>query len=394
MNTFKLKIKENFYQLFVLLLAGIVFSIWAYRIPFNNAPDELMRYQIPQFIFKYGRLPTGYDPEVIYGLGNWSYAFYPQFLGSILSTFFMGIISIFKNSDHAILFGARMASILFGMITVWFTGKSIEIITKSKIISILGMILISFLPQFTFLSSYVNNDIIAVAGASIIVYVSIKAYQHSWTIYNSVLLAIGFIICGLGYLNSYGFILMGSLFFIVSNFLDFRNNELNWKKIKLYTLIVFSLNMIISFPFFMRNYILYNDFLGMRTFRKEYTRWLSEGGQILQQPYQGNIFNLLNDTNNMKIIFHSFVGQFNYMTIIMEKSYYNFYLCIFIIAIIGIIYKLVKNILTSRKKIDNKKIFLNTSIILSCLITIGLHIYYMLKIDYQAQGRYIMAISS
>ncbi|WP_411348088.1 phospholipid carrier-dependent glycosyltransferase [Paenibacillus sp. WLX2291] len=336
-----LKIDMNFYQCFVVIVSGIVFSVWAYHIPFNNAPDELMRYQIPQFIFNHGKLPTGYDPEVIYWLGNWSYAFYPQFLGSIFSALFMGIMSIIKNSDHALLFAARLTSVLFGMIAILFTGKSIELITKSKKFSILGMVFMAFLPQFTFLSSYVNNDIIAVSGASIVVFSMIKAYQNQWNIKNSICLALGFIICGLGYSNSYGFILMGGLFFIISNILNFKMNRTTLKQIITNFSVVFILTAVVTFPFFIRNYMLYSDFLGMNTFRKEYLRWLAEGGQVLQQPYKGDLFKLLFDNQARETVIHSFIGQFGYMNVIMSESYYDFYLYLGIVGVISVIFNYI-----------------------------------------------------
>ncbi|MFD1885672.1 phospholipid carrier-dependent glycosyltransferase [Paenibacillus wenxiniae] len=390
MSLMSIKVKEHFWQLLTLGVSGLMFLVWAYHIPFNNAPDELMRYQIPQFIFKHGKLPTGYDKEVIYDLGNWSYGFFAQFLGSILSSFYMAIMSLFKNSDHALLFAARLASVTFGIIAVWFTGKSIEIVTKSKKMAVMGMFFLAFLPQFTFLSSYVNNDITAVAGVSIIIYSLLKANLKSWTIKTSILLSIGFIICGLGYLNSYGFILMGGIFFVISHIMDYRSGKITAKQVRINIITAIILTCLVVIPFYIRNYLLYNDFLGMKTFTNEYLKWIAAGGQVLLRAYPGNLIDLLTDLNYLRSVFHSFVGQFGYMSVIMDDLYYRFYLYTGIIGTLGFVLRFIYE--KQKRVLDLGKILLICSIFLSCLITISLHIYYSLTHDYQPQGRYIMAI--
>lgn len=392
----KINNRFTYYQMPILLLAAIVYVIWAYKIGFNNAPDELMRYQIPLYIYNHKGLPTGYDPEVIYHLGNWSYAFYPQFLGAIVSAIFMFIMSFFKSSDFALVFAARMASVLFGLIAVYFVGKSLFKLFNKIGIALLGMVLLAFLPQFTFLCSYVNNDIIAVSGTSIIIYAMISSLKESWTIKNSIVLAVGFVVCCLGYMNSYGFVAIGGCYFLISSYMDMKHGVLSRKKFIQNFILIFLITAFCVFPFLIRNYLLYQDIFGMSVFRKEYMRWLSDGGDILQKPFknQGSLYQLLFSRESNDMISYSFIGLFGYMSVIMGKAYYLFYSWIAIIGVVGTCLGMKKRKYTSLDKgYSSKRLQIVIWLVIGVTITISLHVYYSFMIDYQPQGRYIMSIA-
>lgn len=388
----KIERRMNLLPWIVLLIAGLTYLFWAYAIPIYNAPDEQMRYQVPQFIFKYGKLPTGYD--AVYHLGNWSYAFYPQFLGALISTLFMKVLVVFNDSEFALIYMARLASVFFGLVTVFFTGKIIGKVTRDKLLVSIGMVTVAFLPQFTFLSSYVNNDIIGASGASIIIYAMVSAYYDMWNKENSLILSLGFIVCGLGYLNSYGFMLVGGLYFIASNIINVKNKKTSWNIFAKNSFLVFIVTASVVFPFFIRNYVLYKDFFGMNVFHQEYERWLSAGGAILQIPYKGSIIDYFKDSTTLSTTYYSFVGMFGYMSIRMSKVFYNLYEMLFYIGAMGITVKTVKDIMVKykgKRSTNINKIFLCMFIFLGVLITIVLHLYYSLEIDNQPQGRYIIA---
>ena len=71
---------DNREKKIIMIFLGIIFFTilaWALVQPFNASPDEIMRYQIVEYIIKHGKLPAGYDPEI--RDPNWgiSYAFNP-----------------------------------------------------------------------------------------------------------------------------------------------------------------------------------------------------------------------------------------------------------------------------------------------------------------------------
>ena len=69
--------------LFVIAI-GIYMFIWSVLKPFNYAPDEQMRYDLPLYIYNHGRLPLGDDPEIRNQIWGFSYAFMPTWLEPII----------------------------------------------------------------------------------------------------------------------------------------------------------------------------------------------------------------------------------------------------------------------------------------------------------------------
>ena len=85
------KIRLNLERRQLLFFLGTVFVIyflWSVFLPVNTAPDEAMRFQIPNYIYRNGSLPAGYDPQIRDANWGFSYAFLP-YLAGIFSSFFI-----------------------------------------------------------------------------------------------------------------------------------------------------------------------------------------------------------------------------------------------------------------------------------------------------------------
>ena len=101
-------------DLFFVLLMGVFLFYLAWILPFNEAPDEKMRYLVPTYIYRHGTLPAGWDEEVLNKMWGISYAFHP-ILPYILGGYLMRIVGIFNSSEHALLMAARCINVFFGM---------------------------------------------------------------------------------------------------------------------------------------------------------------------------------------------------------------------------------------------------------------------------------------
>lgn len=112
----KLEKGEIFYILFCFLL----YFIWSIAKELNYAPDEEMRYLIPEYIFHTGQLPDGRLPEIRNDLWGFSYAFYPNFLGPLLSAACMKVVSLFTMDSSMLVIAARFPSVLCGTAIVFF----------------------------------------------------------------------------------------------------------------------------------------------------------------------------------------------------------------------------------------------------------------------------------
>lgn len=377
--------KSNKFIYALIVIIGIYYLIWAYLLKYNSNPDEQMRYLIPQYIFHHGSLPSGYSKGAMLNYGNWSYAFYPQLLGGIVSAFFMKLMSIFNSSFTFLVFAARWTSVICGIISIIFVSKSVVAITRSRYLGVVAILFTAFLPQFTYLSSYVNNDIIAVAGISIIIYSLINASLKIFNYYNGLLLATGIIFCMLGYINSSPFVLIGVLYAIILLIYQIKKGLISLNKgIKV---LIYSSFIAIIFiaPFYIRNWLLYHDFLGMNTFHKQYMKWIYMGGKKLQHPFEAGYFNLLFNSGWIIGTFKSFIGVFGYLSIFLKNGWYIAYLLLMYSGIVGY--------LGYCKQQKNKFLnLLSFSMFIASLMVIFLSIYYSVNTDFQSQGRYIMGI--
>lgn len=243
-----------------------------------------------------------------------------------------------------------------------------------------SVLLLGFWPQYAFLSSYMNNEIAALCGVSIIFYTCFKYSISSWNYRGATLYAFGIVLTALAYLNAYGYILAAILVFLVT---VIGQSNSSGAKVKIICLAVF-ICMLGTFPFYFLNYIRYGEFLGMSTFHNQYVLWLEQGGEVLQHPFVGGILKMLTGTDWVKTTLHSFVGYLAYMTIPMPYGLAVFYLVALItLAALGFVFAM-RNKDLARSRV----VWLAGGV--AGIITVYLSMYYSTRIDYQPQGRYII----
>lgn len=387
------KNKDIYIKLAFLLFIFSFYFAWAIILPLNGGPDEIMRYQIPKFIYENGYLPHGGDPAI--RQTNWgiSYAFTP-ILSYMISALFMKFASFFKNDNYTLLVSARLVSVLCSVGTAFVC---IQISKKvfNGIYRWIFVILISLLPQFIFISTYVNNDAFAIFSTSIIVYSWILGIETNWNYKSCTILAIGISLCLLSYYNAYGFILVSVLIFTISNL--FKNGErINFgsflKKGLYISLIVF----ILSGWWFIRNYIIYDgDFIGLKTSNSYSEKYaidsLKPSNRLTIKAMEVPIFDVLFKRGWLKTSYKSFIGMFGLMSIPLYNWMYSFYSVIFIVGLIGILL-IIKRYVNLKNKVVTIKIefIFNLCMALACIIPVILSFYYSYNNDYQPQGRYCL----
>jgi len=394
--------KYKYIKIVFIIGVFVWLSSWALHITTDlssasSGPDEQLRMLIPDYIYEHHQLPTGYDQEAIYERGNWSYAFYPQMLGAIVSSIFMSLIGIFNTSTEALIFGARLSSVVFGTATVYVFGLIIRKLfdkrAHSEMYSYVAMIILAFWPQFSFLSSYINNDIVALFGVTLISYAVILGLRDKWNRTNSILLGFGFAVCLLGYTNSYGFVLVGTILFLIT-LLSQRSN-LGTKKVVRSVLLVGIVPILIAGPFFVRNIVLYDgDVLGLATFKERTTEWERENNQRLQSTYTqatgGGLLSFAKDRKYWSLQRESFTGKFGYMTIEPRDGQLVAYGSLVGVGTLGLLLLCIRTLKNKELKRYKNEILFATFLIVGSVITFALSIYYTLKIDIQPQGRYII----
>lgn len=373
----------------LLFFAFCLFTCIYLRI--QDAPDEDMRYMIPQYIYTHHALPTGSEPELIHGIWGFSYALYP-YLSSIISAFFMQMISLVTSRPTALLVAARFTSVLAGTAFVFLVFKIGELLFKKRESVLLFAVLCSFLPQFLFLCSYQNNDSLALFAIALIFYFWLRGHKDGWKLSSCTGLGIGCGVCALSYYNAYGYILCSIPVFLISmGILKKRKKEILKK-----FLLVLGIAFLIGGWFFIRNAVIHDgDFLGRKTIAEQGELYAQEEYKPSQHETPAKLGLSFSETfldseepyvDWVKNTVYSFIGVFSFLTLFMDLPVYILYLAF---LLFGLLLFFILGIRRNWWREKWRRVLLFTGG-LCILIPLFMSLYNSYYSDFQAQGRYLM----
>jgi hypothetical protein len=143
----------------ILFVFGVFlfYFLWSCTQRYNFSSDESMRYQIPQFIYEYGKLPRGDEPLIRNEDWGISYAFNP-ILSYMASAVLMKGMSLFSTDEWMLLISARFVNVLLGALTAWVVLKTAKLLFPRRY-AWMFTTLVVFLPGNVILYSYVNCDV-------------------------------------------------------------------------------------------------------------------------------------------------------------------------------------------------------------------------------------------
>lgn len=360
---------------------------WAAVKVYNYAPDEQMRFEVTQFLFNNNRFPA--DDEL---LSHWgfSYAHIPTMLCNQLGYVFMKIASVFTKDFHILLVAARMVSVCCATGTVYFVVKISKLIFSSCSRWIF-ICFVAFMPQFAFLASYVNNDIVALFGISIIIYAWVFALKYQWNYKCACILSLGIIICAISYYNSYAWVLFSVVFFISTYFIQNKKDYKGFIKLSGF---IIGLVVVFASYTFIRHLVLYGDLLGFETIERYGEKFaieaLKPSNRIHLSENGVSVFSMLfaPEYNWIDTTWKSFIGVFGYMEYYCPKIVYEYVSIFIVVGCLGLVYRLVYNILIEKQKPNNSIIIFGVCIIMSAIVTVALSVYNSFVMDFQPQGRY------
>lgn len=375
-----------------LVFIFLFYFIWALNSPFNSAPDESMRFDIPKYIFDFGKLPVGHAPEIREEFWGISYAFNP-ILSYMISAFFMKITSVFTHNGFAMLMAARMTSILFGTATVW-TAMKISKKLLPKIYRPPFVCLVALLPQNAYLATYVNNDSMAVFSTALIIYMWILGIERDWDLKTCIGLGAGVSVCALSYYNAYGFILCSILLFAFTAAFCGKKQPDCLTMIKK-GLLISGIVFLLAGWWFIRNAVLYQgDFLGMRAssyYAELYAQEAFKPSNRITMARAGkSIYQMLFTEGWLHNTQNSFVGRFGFAKTDLPGPMYYIYLPLMKLAVFGLLLRFSSLFSPKERGKWNKKNILHIVLAISAIIPPLLSIYYSYYSDFQPQGRYVM----
>ncbi|MCI8416530.1 MAG: glycosyltransferase family 39 protein [Lachnospiraceae bacterium] len=396
--------------LFFTFVLGI-WLFWAFLLPLNEGPDENMRLQIAQFILKYGKLPTGYQKEIMDYTWGFTYAFRP-ILPQMVEALFIGFAMIFTEDAFTLLFAGRLVSVLSGVVFFWYVWALGSLLFERKSLRGLFLLLNVCLPQSSLLFTYLNCDSTALMASAMILYYLGRGMKDAFSIRTCIWLGVSLSVCVLSYYNAYGFLLTAALVFAGCFLERARNGERCGKEFFYKGFLILGLVLALTGWWFVRNYVLYEgDFLGLRTQEECAELYAMD---LFKPSGRRNCINMGMSLTDMLfrsdwtfLVFKGFVGILAPLTEAHRAWIFAGYGGLFLIGGMGVLAFGVRGMGRkfgpgSREKADKRKaekrkepvdvsrIMLHLGLVIAIVLPNALNIWYSYSNDYQPQGRYSM----
>ncbi len=383
--------RKNGYVYFKIIAAFgylCLLLFWVLSQGFNRAPDELMRFNIPEFIFQKGRLPTVYDTELLDPQWGTSYAMNPN-LPFLYQALFLKLFSLFGVTASGLYLAARTANALLGAAFLWLCTDIAAKLTQNKYSVYTFVAVIALWPQAMFMFTYSNPDAMMLAGCALTVLSWINGIRSFWDLRSCVMLSLGMVIVVLSYSIGYPYIL-ASIIVFAGTFLFRRKSENRLKPMITKGLGISALSLIGSGWFFIRNFRLYGVLYGggkiAQEMRDKYCdpafsreNMLKTAREMLDTPQEIVQWFWWSDL--------SFIGVFGYV----DKGFgQKFYTVVNVTAAVLLILALCGIVVNKAFKTTERKL-LAVSFLIAGLIGLMISFYYSYTADYEPQGRYLFA---
>ncbi len=257
--------KEKWLEILFFAFILLIWLSWAWILPFNEGPDEYMRSRIVEYIVEYGKLPTGYQQEIMDYSWGFTYGFRP-ILPQIAEALFVRAAMLFTSDAFSLLFAGRLCSVLCGLVFAGYVRAIARKLFGRPAVQWLFTLLTVCLPQAAFLFTYLNCDSMALMATAMIVWYLLRGMEDGFSVPTCLKLAVSFSICILSYYNAYGFLITGAVVFFGYYLEKNRRGEHCWKEFWKKGILILAVVLILSGWWFVRNYFLYDgDILGLKT---------------------------------------------------------------------------------------------------------------------------------
>lgn len=395
--------KDVWIEALVFAFVVGIWLLWAFILPLNEGPDENMRLQIAEFILEHGKLPTGYQKEIMDYTWGFTYGFRP-ILPQILEALFIRFSMIFTKDAFGLLFAGRLASVFCGAVFLGYVHALGGMLFEKKIHRWLFLLLNVCLPQSSFLFSYLNCDSMALMASAMILYYLIKGMRDSFSTKTCVWLGVSLSICVLSYYNAYGFLLTAVFLFFGYFWERGRKEEKCWKEFWGKGLLICAFVLALTSWWFVRNYVLYDgDFLGLRTqeeYAERYALDMFKPSGRRNCINQGiSLWEMLLHSDWTILVFKSFIGILAPLTEAHRAWIFVGYGLLFLAGGLGILWESCqgikrqyekKNVRKREDAVDVSQIMFHVGFFTAVLLPNILNIWYSYSNDYQPQGRYSM----
>ncbi len=380
-----LTVKERVF----VLVCFISYLVWA--LVFLNSlygPDEIMRLDVPKFIYENHALPCGWEESIRNPYWGTSYGFSITF-PYLADVFFMRLVSLFSTAESALWIAARLTSVLSGTGIAYYAVCISKRVTKQST-RWLFVVPMALTPQIIFLSSYVNLDSFGLFTVMFLIYVWIRGMENGWDVRTCIWLGVGLGFCLLSYQFAYPYV-VGS-FGIYCLWHIANRKQTNAKRFFGHGFLIVGVVLLISGWYFIRNAYLYNGDLFALHASAPYAELYAvpEQKPSLKQTIriQGySPIGMLTETPWVGSTFQSLFYAFGYMSVFTTKRFYELIGVVLAVGAVGCVVAFI------RKREKNRDLVFGTVAMTgSALLCVAISVYYSWASDYQPQGRYIIAV--
>lgn len=407
---------ERIFTVAFIVGCFVLYAYWAWVIPYNAAPDESMRYVLVRYISEHHSIPAGTDPALRDPSWGTSYAFEP-ILAPLISALLRSLAGLFTSDPRTLLMAARLASVIFGTGTV----AMCVLISRRLFLGWWRWFFVAFialLPQFAFLSCYLNSDSLALFASSLIIYAWLRGLREGWGLANSVMLGVALSVCLLSYFTAYGFVLLSVFVYSADRIHGWRHTPLDQRRrYRRDTLVQVStigaVVLALAAWWFIRNAYLYDgDLLGLQTSTQQGTLYAVEHLKPGVPSAQGRGWTLEHMLLKGWLLSTAWssVGVFGYMTVEMPTPTYVIYGAIVVLGMLLALVPAITGVITNRwrQHVDSdlpdptsgspagfalprwKRRALEIALLVAIVIPVALSMYHSYAVDYQPQGRYTL----
>lgn len=386
--------KEESLEILFYAFLFFLWIVWAWILPFNEGPDEYMRSRIVEYIVEYGKLPTGYQQEIMDYSWGFTYGFRP-ILPQILEALFVRIGMLFTTDTFSLIFAGRLSSVFCGLVFAGYVRAIAKKLFSCGRMQWLFTLLTVCLPQASFLFTYLNCDSMALMASAMILWYLIKGMEDGFSVPTCLKLSFSFAVCILSYYNAYGFLITGALVYLGYYLESSRQGEKRWKEFWSKGFLILGIVFILAGWWFVRNYFLYDgDILGLRTqdtYAEQYAMDILKPSNRQTYQNQGrSILYMLFCSDFISSVAKSFIGVLGPLWYALRWWMYTGYGLIFGAGIVGLVAETAGKLRSGRKAVNWKKLFWHLGLVTAILVPNLLNIWYSYATDYQPQGRYSM----
>lgn len=339
---------------------------WARVIPPNRAPDELAHFDLCAFLHHDHRLPLVTDLHV-YNKGGASYVAHPPMAG-LAQALAMELSR--PSSFEGMLLAARVADALLGAASVAVAWLVAGLLFPSRLgLRLLLPYLVAAVPQFTFVSGYVNDDAAPIFFSTLCLLVLLKGISEGWSWTRTIELGLAWGAVGLCKPTAYSWGPVGLGALLLSE-------RGAWGRLLPRGLAASGIAIALSGWWYVRLILLY----GRHFLQPEYNIRLPQTGGFLEHGY--SFGNFWYRTNFFTSSFNSFWGNFDWMSLKMPLWHY---FVLYPLSAIGFL-SLTLWFLRERGAPERRSFLL---LFFGALGTFTFSIVFSAYFDFQPQGRYL-----